>query len=53
MCFPVLDQLKEHLKSCGLASACKIVRTHENEDNTAELQMRVGALCTALGTSFE
>ncbi|XP_032680958.1 rap1 GTPase-GDP dissociation stimulator 1-B [Odontomachus brunneus] len=46
------DQLKKHLKSCGLASTCKNLCSHESE-NTAELRTRVNALCAALEASFD
>ncbi|EFN75447.1 Rap1 GTPase-GDP dissociation stimulator 1-B [Harpegnathos saltator] len=47
------DQLKEHLKSCELASTCKNLCSKENENNSTELRTRVSALCAALGTSFD
>jgi len=48
----VLDQLKEHLKSCGLANACKILHTHVNENTATELQTRVTNLRAALSTAL-
>ncbi|XP_011648061.1 LOW QUALITY PROTEIN: rap1 GTPase-GDP dissociation stimulator 1-B [Pogonomyrmex barbatus] len=48
------DQLKEHLKSCGLANACKSLRLQKNENaalETLELQTRVTNLRAALSTA--
>ncbi|XP_011694899.1 PREDICTED: rap1 GTPase-GDP dissociation stimulator 1 [Wasmannia auropunctata] len=47
------DQLKEHLKSSGLANACKFLQPHINENTAAELQTRVTNLRAALqGTAL-
>ncbi|XP_071645531.1 GTPase-GDP dissociation stimulator vimar [Temnothorax longispinosus] len=46
------DRLKEHLKSCGLANACKILQLHINENSATELQARVTNLRAALGTAL-
>ncbi|XP_011883269.1 PREDICTED: rap1 GTPase-GDP dissociation stimulator 1 [Vollenhovia emeryi] len=46
------DRLKEHLKSCGLANACKILQLRINETTAAELQARVTNLRAALGTAL-
>lgn len=47
------DRLKEHLKSCGLANACKVLQLHINENTTTELQIRVTNLRAALGIALE
>lgn len=50
--FTVLDRLKEHFKSCGLANAiCKILQLHVNENTTTELQKRVTKLRAVLDTA--
>lgn len=46
------DQLKEHLKNCGLADACKTLQL-KNEDNTTEIWMRATALRTTLCTALD
>ncbi|XP_050456937.1 GTPase-GDP dissociation stimulator vimar isoform X1 [Cataglyphis hispanica] len=49
------DRLKEHLKNCGLADACKTLQLNKNENNATEIWTRVTelqtTLCAVLGTS--
>lgn len=49
------DRIKEHLKNCGLADACKTLQSNKNENSSTEIWTRVTALrtalCAALGTS--
>lgn len=48
----ILGRLKEHLKNCGLADACKTLQ-FQNENSATEICKRATALQTALCAALD